>query len=140
MRLHRALAIFSASVTAACASVGGMRSAPLDEGVVRHYETDLRTATLASRNALAGSQLEIEEVTQLNETTWSIIAKRSSGAWTYGELIRIVCEEISEGDVAIRILTRRRGALNITAKGDWSEELFSQIALELNALDETTDD
>lgn len=120
-----------AGAVGACASVGGMRTAPIEEGAVRHFDAELRDAVLASRAALGGSQLEIEEVRQVNDRTWYIIAKRSTGEWTHGELIRVVCEEMAERDVAIRILTRRRVAVEFTAKGDWSEELFSQIALEL---------
>jgi hypothetical protein len=112
-----------------------MRSAPVDQGVVRHFDAELHDAVLATRTALGGSQLEIEEVKQLDDATWYIIAKRSSGEWTKGELIRVVCEEVAERDIAIRILTRRRVAVELTAKGDWSEELFSQIALELSAHD-----
>jgi hypothetical protein len=126
------VAVAVAGALAACASVGGMRSAPLDQGVVRHYDTELLDAVLATRAALGGSQLEIEEVKQIDDRTWYIIAKRSTGEWTHGELIRVVCEEVAERDVAIRILTRRRVGIEFTAKGDWSEELFSQIALELS--------
>jgi len=126
------VAIALAGTLAACASVGGMRSAPLEQGVVRHYNAELRDAVLAARTALNGSQLEIEEVKQVNDRTWYIIAKRSSGEWTHGELIRLVCEEVAEREVAIRILTRRRVGIEFTAKGDWSDELFTQIALELN--------
>ncbi|UCG87396.1 MAG: hypothetical protein JSW71_02295 [Gemmatimonadota bacterium] len=122
-----------AGALAACASVGGMRSAPLEQGVVRHYDAELYDAVLAARAALGGSQLEIEEVRQVDDRTWYIIAKRSSGEWTHGELIRVVCEEMGERDVAIRILTRRRVGIEFTAKGDWSEELFTQIALELSS-------
>jgi hypothetical protein len=109
-----------------------MRTAPIEQGIVRHFDAGLHDAVLASRAALGGSQLEIEEVRQINSRTWYIIAKRSSGEWTSGELIRVVCEEVAERDVAIRILTRRRVAIQFTAKGDWSDELFSQIALELS--------
>ena len=125
------VAVAAAGALAACASVGGMRSAPLELGVVRRYNAELHDAVLAARTALGGSQLEIEEVKQIDDRTWYIIAKRSSGEWTHGELIRVVCEEVAEGEVAIRILTRRRIGVELTAKGDWSEELFSQIGLEL---------
>ncbi len=124
-----------AGALGACASVGGMRTAPIEQGVVRHFDAELRDAVLASRAALGGSQLEIEEVRQIDGRTWYIIAKRSSGEWTHGELIRVVCEEVAERDVAIRILTRRRVGIEFTAKGDWSDELFSQIALELSEHD-----
>jgi hypothetical protein len=113
-----------------------MRSTPLDEGVVRYFDADLRPAVLAVRNACLGSQLEIEEVNEINDDTWMIIAKRSAGEWTYGELVRIVVERSptaqTDARVAVRILTRRRAALQVTAKGDWSDELFTQVALELD--------
>ncbi len=46
--------------------------------------------------------------------------------------MRLVIEQTEENQVQIRILTWKRAATNVTPKGDWPEELFSQIALELN--------
>ena len=127
----RRMSLATAFFVSACASVGGMRGEPLHVGVQRNFNSDIRSAVVASRNACMGSQLEIEEVTKVSDGTWYIIAKRSRAGWTWGELVRIVIEEAGEGEVAIRIFTRRRMDANIAAKGDWSEELFGQIALEL---------
>ena len=69
-------------------------------GVAKVYETDLRTAVRSTRNALLGSALEIDDVEQLNGTTWMFLAKRKSGAWSYGELVRVIVEETGEEEEA----------------------------------------
>ena len=118
-------------VLSACATMAGMRTEPLDMGVAKVYETDLATAVRATRTALLGSALEIDDVEKLNGMTWMFLAKRKSGKWTYGELIRVVVQETGEKEVTVRVLSKRRGALNVTARGDWSDAVFAQLALDL---------
>jgi hypothetical protein len=114
----------------ACASVAGMRSLPLDQGAERRFQTDLPTATLAARNAIAASPLAVREFTPIGDSIWSIIAEpvRNEGA---SELVRVVCQQISPEEVVVRIITRRRNPLGTVISSDWSDALFAQIALEL---------
>ncbi len=103
----------------------------MNAGVAKVYATDLRTAVAACRSALLGSQIEIDDVERVNDTTWMILAKRKSGMFSWGELVRVVVQETSEGEVTVRILSKRRAATNVTARGDWSDALFAQLALDL---------
>lgn len=116
-------AVIGLSVTA-CATVRGLRSDPLDEGVARTFSTDVRRAVLASRNAVASTALEIREFRQVDDATWYLIAR---GA--YDELVRVVCQQTSDTEVTIRVLTRKDDFLD--RRRDWSPDLFAQIELEL---------
>ena len=100
-------------------------------GVAKVYETDLRAAVRSTRNALLGSALEIDDVEELDDSTWMFLAKRKSGTWTHGELVRVIVEETGENEVTIRIISKRRSAMNITARSDWSDAVFAQLALDL---------
>ena len=100
-------------------------------GIAKIYETDLRTAIRSTRNALLGSALEIDDVEELDASTWMFLAKRKSGAWTYGELVRVIVEETGEKEVTVRIISKRRNAMNLTARSDWSDAVFAQLALDL---------
>jgi len=108
----------------ACATVRGLRSDPLNEGVARTFSADIRPAVLAARNAVASTALEIKEFRQLDDTTWYLIAR---GA--YDELVRVVCQQTSDHDVTIRVLTRKDDFLS--QRRDWSPDLFAQIELAL---------
>ncbi len=115
-----------------CATMAGMRTEPLDAGVAKHYAANLQQAVTATRNALLGSALEIDDVERVDEATWMFLAKRKSGNWTYGELVRVVVHETTAGEVTVRILSKRRNAINVTARSDWSDAVFAQLALELD--------
>ena len=125
------LLIIAIATSLSCATMAGMRTEPLDMGVAKVYETDLRTAVRSTRNALLGSALEIDDVEELDASTWMFLAKRKSGQWTAGELVRVIVEETAENEVTIRIISKRRSAMNITARSDWSDAVFAQLALDL---------
>ena len=125
------LALIGTLVLTGCATMAGMRTEPLDMGVAKVYETDLRAAVRSTRNALLGSALEIDDVEELDDSTWMFLAKRKSGTWTHGELVRVIVEETGENEVTIRIISKRRSAMNITARSDWSDAVFAQLALDL---------
>ncbi|MCH7474351.1 MAG: hypothetical protein IIA27_06735 [Gemmatimonadetes bacterium] len=120
-----------ASASIGCATMAGMRTEPLDAGVAKEYTTDLRTAVSATRNALLGSALEIDDVEEMDESTWMFLAKRKAGKWTIGELVRVLVVQTGENVVPIRILSKRRAAMNVSARSDWSDAVFGQIALDL---------
>ena len=117
-------------ILSACATMAGMHTEPIDAGVAKVYATNLTTAIDATRRALAGAALVLEEIEQPDSTTWVFYAKRPSGQFTAGELVRVVVQG-SADEVTIRVLSKRRSAMNVTAKGDWSDVLFTQLALDL---------
>lgn len=121
-------------VLVGCATMAGMRTEPLDMGIAKVYETDLRTAVRSVRNALLGSALEIDDVEEVDSTTWMFLAKRKSGTWTYGELVRVVVQEVAPNRVRVRVLSKRRGTFNLAARGDWSDAIFAQLALDLDEI------
>ena len=53
---------------------------------------------------------------------------QSEGA---NEVVRLVCQQVAPGEVAVRIVTRRRALLASVIRSDWSATLFTLIALEL---------
>jgi len=117
----------------ACASVGGMRSAPLTEGVPRTFAAGHTTVLNASREAVVEAGLAIDEVRQVNDRTWMIIAKKGASGFTWGELVRVVVQEESPSETMVRVYTQRRMATNVTAKGDYSDTIFQIIDVKLKA-------
>jgi hypothetical protein len=108
-----------------------MRNAPLAEGVPQTYTADFDSVLKAAREAVVEAGLHIEEVNKISETSWSILAKKPTSAWSWGELVRVLVEESSDTATTVRVLTKRRLATNVTAKGDYSKAILSNIELKL---------
>ncbi len=111
-------------ICSACGpSVRELYNEPLDRGVERHYDADIRSAVLATRNAVAASPLEVWKIQQVDSDVWILYAcgERSR--------LRITCQSTGRNQVCVRIVTHP-----ITwfyEPRDWSESLFTQIGLEL---------
>jgi hypothetical protein len=115
----------------ACATVGGLRTEPLEAGAYRAYRAPLNEVVMATRQAMAGSGIQVEEAPQIDEHTWMIIGKKGMSFASYGELVRAVVREQPDGQVSVRVVTKKKMATTVFAKGDWSQALFDQIALQL---------
>lgn len=119
------------SLIAGCATTGSMREAPLSEGVPRIFNAEFNRVLQASQESVVETGLNIEDAYQVNDRTWIIIAKKPTSAWSWGELVRIVVEKNNESKTTVRVLTKRKLATNVTAKGDYSNSILSNIALKL---------
>jgi len=117
---------------AACSTMGGMRTEPMDAGAMRRYSADLRTAVAATRNALIGSALDIDDVERVDDQTWMFLAKRNTSEFSHGELIRVIVQQTGADIVVVRVLSKRRVAVEFTARSDWSDAVFAQLALDLD--------
>ena len=115
------------AMTAACASVGGMRSEPLEAGEVKFYAGPLSTVAPAARLAVLAAGLDVDTTAQPDSVTWMIIATKGMSLFSYGELARVVVHQTTEGPVAVRVVTKRRLATNIAARGDWSGRIYQEL-------------
>ena len=130
--MQRLLAAMTAVIVlSACATTGGMRSAPLAQGTPRTFSAEYDKVLKASREAVVEAGLAIEEVTKVNEQTWMIIGKKGASGFTWGELVRVVVEQTAPTETTVRVYTQRKLATNITAKGDYSDAILSNIELKL---------
>jgi hypothetical protein len=103
----------------------------LDTGVLREFDGEYATVLSAARNAVTAAGLTIDSYQEVNDSTAMIVAKKGISAWSWGELARVVVQKSGDNRVGVRVLTRRRVATNLTAKGDYSDAIFSNIDLAL---------
>ena len=112
---------------AACASAGGMRTAPLTEGArwtVREPEAQVRQAACESLRSYGMYLLEFGAPT---DSVWTVLAQKTS-LWSYGEYVRVtVLPTDSTGTTVVYLLTKRLLASNITATNDWAGRLVPRI-------------
>ncbi|MBC8230729.1 hypothetical protein H8E77_14365 [bacterium] len=108
-----------------------MLSAPLDAGRSQTFSADYDTVVKAARDALMSSGLAIDDASEVGNKTFVILAKKGTSAWSWGELVRVTVQEVSESKTTVRVYTKRKLATNVTAKGDWADTVFSNITLQL---------
>ncbi len=53
-------------------------------------------------------------------------------AFSWGELVRVDLREGDSDNTILEVVTKRRVAVNITAKGDWSEEIHDAVIRNLD--------
>lgn len=129
----QSLLLASLLAGAGCASVRGTQDAPLDQGEYRIFAAGVDETRQAAYNALLGTGLRVDEVDRVEPDTWMLVAIREGGEWTWGEIVRVVVSPEDESHTRVTVLTRRRVGLNLTAKGDYSDEMFDQIAFQIGA-------
>ena len=110
----------------ACATVGGIRSEPIDSGVSRTFSADYDRVSRAVLEAIGQVGLKVDQTRQARDQLM-IIAKKGVSAFSYGELVRVVVEKSAFTETTVRVTTQRRLATNVTAKGDWSKSIFSAM-------------
>jgi hypothetical protein len=125
-----AIAMF-ALVASGCRTVGGMRTAPLSEGVQRSYDADYGDVKRAAYEAVYSLGLKVEEVNQIDSDTLRVIATAGVSAFSWGELVRVSVQRYPAMPVSVWVLTRRRIVTNFTAKGDYSPDIFQRMDFKL---------
>ncbi len=119
---------FLCLATTSCATTGALKREPLDAGTSQTYSAPLNRVVSAAREAVAQAGFQIDDVVHPNDSTWMVIGKRGAGFFSYGELVRAVVQPATGGQTVVRVVTHRRLATDITAKGDYSHAILSSIA------------
>jgi hypothetical protein len=115
---------------AGCATLGGVRAQPSQAGDVQLYLGTVRAAALAARNAVLATPLKVAEAGDRGPEAWYLIARGPRA-----EFVRVLCEQVQDDTVAVRIYVERFDPLE--GLEDWSRTLFAQISLELDVVEPT---
>lgn len=123
-------ALFASLWTAGCASLGGMRTQPIDRGEIRVYATPPERVVAAARRAFEESGLRVQEVSQVDSATWIILG--SSGFLGHGSLVRVLVQSRDSGLTGVRVFSQLRLATrSLKEKGDWADDVFEGIGRHL---------
>jgi hypothetical protein len=125
-------ALLAAMSLTGCGTVSGLRTAPVNEGVARSYAADYGHVTHAAFEAVQSLGLKVEEAGEIDPNTWRVVATAGASAFSWGELVRVSVQRNQAMPVAVWVLTRRRLATNITAKDDYSPEIFQRMDVTLH--------
>jgi hypothetical protein len=128
MRIYFA---FGLMVLSACATSGGLKQEPLDQGVSRTFIGNYDTILKAARDATIAAGLHLESVDKVDEHTWTLLGKKDASVWSAGELVRVVVQQTGPDSTAVRIISKKRMATNVAARGDYSQAIFNDMELKL---------
>ncbi len=124
----------SSLLLVACATVGGLRSEPLDRGVARRFPVPIDSVIAVVPDAVVSAGLGLKESQCTGVSMCMIIGTKGasfgpSGHW--GSMARVVVEAVGDDATVVRVLSRRRMAKQVAAKEDYSSEILSQIGVRL---------
>lgn len=123
-------------LSSACATVGGLRNEPLDQGVSRRFAIPFDSVMAVVPDAIVASGLDFRESQCYDDSTCMVIGTvgLSIGlSGNMGSMARVVVEAAGETTI-VRVVSRRRIGSEVAAKEDYSPEILSQIAVRLGVV------
>lgn len=127
------IALACAVFAAACASVQGVRSEPLDAGEVHFYAVPFGDVVAATRASVLALEISVQDTATVDSTTWMVLGTKGMSLVSYGEVVRVIVHRTSDGPVAVRVVTKRRLATNVTAR-NWADKIFEKLDVLLHQL------
>lgn len=125
--------VFGFLFTSACATVGGLRQEPIDQGVARRYPFAFDSVMTVVPDAVVAAGLGLKESQCFSGSHCMVIGTKGltiGPAGNWGSMARVVVE--ADGDATVvRVITRRRMGDEESAQRDYSPEILSQIAVRL---------
>jgi hypothetical protein len=116
-----------------CATVGGLRNEPLDQGIARRFAVPFDSVMAVVPDAVLAAGLGLEESECYTDSVCVVIGTEGISvgpSGSMGSMARVVVEASGEATI-VRVLSRRRIASQVAAKEDYSPEILSQIAVRL---------
>lgn len=110
--------------------INKIRNAPLHAGEGRNFDLNYKKAIKFAREAVSEAGLIIESSEKVDDDNYMVIGKAKTSAWSWGELVRVIITNDSEGDeeeVTIKVYTRKNIKINITAKGNYTQTILSNV-------------
>jgi hypothetical protein len=129
MARHNSLSLIAAGcavLVAACASVQGVRSQPLDAGDVHFYAAPFSDVVAAARTTVLALEINIQDTATVDSTTWMVLGTKGLSLMSYGEVVRVIVHQTADGPVAVRVVSKRRLATNILAR-NWTDSIFEKL-------------
>src|SRR5260221_13427795 len=104
----RSLLLLLTLPLAGCATVGGIRNAPLDAGAGRVFPQPLPVVVAAAQTALDSVHLTLDATLAPDPRTAMIVAHHGMDLLSYGEVVRILMRTQPDGWTLVHVYTRGR--------------------------------
>lgn len=127
--------LISFHTTASAQLISGLdavQNAPLHAGVSRAFAHEYGSVLKLAREAILESGLIMELSSKIDDDTYMLIGKAKTSAFSWGELVRVLVSREGPNKTVVRVFSKRKVKVNITAKGDYSQSILSNLELKLN--------
>lgn len=121
------LLLACAALASGCVTNQMMLSEPIGSGRAAVFEADFFTVLGAAKQAALEADLDLEKTIPTDSTLYVLLYKKGTSGWSWGEKVRIVVAAESTERTRVEIVSRRKVATNITAKGNYADQLFEAI-------------
>jgi hypothetical protein len=112
-------------LTTACATVTGVRTAPLDLGRGRVFRATPERALAATKVSFARMEIVLDTLTHPDSVTWLVMGTHPGGFGAgSGEVVRVVGRPVSDSTTEVRVLTKRYNPTDVWGTGDWAPRFF----------------
>lgn len=108
-------------------SLNKVKNAPLHAGDARTFEQPFKTIIKYTRDACTDAGLVMESSERVDDDTYMIMAKAKTSAFSWGEIVRVVIEKKDAMKTVLRVYTRKRLGINVTAKASYTNTIFSNV-------------
>ena len=125
--LTAAIVISAMLVSAGCATVESTAAAPADKAKSFTIPFACASARNALQPALSELKFEVKTTHDSGDCDRDVVATKGISAFSWGELVRVTLRESDANSTILAVTTKRRDAINITAKGDWSQEVYAAV-------------
>ena len=128
-RRHLTAAVSTSAmlVTAGCATVESTAAAPTEQAKSFTIPIACASAREALQPALSDLKFEVKTTHDSGDCDRDVVAAKGISAFSWGELVRVTLREGDANSTILAVTTKRRDAINITAKGDWSQEVYAAV-------------
>ena len=111
------------------ASINKVKNAPLHAGDSRSFTAPYKDLVRYAKQALTESGFELESSEKVDDDTFMMIGKTRASGFSWGEIVRVVVNREDESDEKsmVRVYTKKRVGVNVTAKGNFSNTIFTNI-------------
>jgi len=108
-------------------SLNKVKNAPLHAGDGRTFEQPMKAMIKMARQACTEAGLVMESSERIDEDTYMILSKAKTSAFSWGEVVRIVLEQKEASKTVMRVYTRKRIGINVTAKASYTNTIFTSV-------------
>jgi hypothetical protein len=114
-----------------CSSVDSVARKPARMGIGHEFiATPARVAT-AVEQSLPDLGLRLKKTLEKSDGSFVFLADTAISGWSWGEAVRVTVAPISDQATEVLVVTDRKLSPNVTAKSDYSGEIFTAVARRL---------
>lgn len=129
--LVSALLLASSALSGGCATSSGIQKNALDKGPAETFSAPMPRVVDATRQSMMELKLGINTDREIDADTHMLVGEIGMSAFSYGEVVRAIIDDNGDDTSTVHVVTQRKLATNIIAKGNWAPDIFKKVRQKL---------